>query len=108
MLEGNPIVFVGKIYILPTGKESLLIYSTSDIDKGGYTYDRIVNENLISALGNDSVIYVKANTWKGTGYYLVKHNKGEKVVAVKEIDSLNFSRNSERRHFKYSYQSKSN
>ena len=104
MFEEKPSNFVGKIYVLNSDGYTYLIYSDSDLDKGGYIYSRIVNENLVNALGNDSVILIKTKIQNNFNYYLVRHAGGNKVISVNNIDSLGFLKYVQGKIFKYSYQ----
>ena len=103
MLEEDPTVFVGKIYVQHSQGYTFLIYTTSDVGKGGYTCERIVNENVALALGNDSIIYVKSTAANVTRFYSIKHAKGEKVLGVKDTDSINFSLSTKGKKFEYVY-----
>lgn len=103
MLEDNPTVFVGKIYLQHSRGDTYLIYTKSDISKGGYMYDVIVKENVVLALGNDSVIYVKTEIANATRFYMIKHNKGETLLDVKDMDSLNFIKSIKGKEIEYMY-----
>jgi hypothetical protein len=63
----------------------------------------LINENVVLALGNDSVIYVKSTAPNATRFYSIKHDKGEKVLNVKDTDSFYFSISTKGKKFEYVY-----
>jgi hypothetical protein len=100
----RPVPFVGNLYIWsPDGgnRKSLDL----KIGEGSYSVIDIGGTVLI-ALGNNSLIYIKADSEEDQAYHLIKHERGEKIISNKVIDSVDFIKFEKSNNFKYKYYSK--
>jgi len=103
-LNDSPIHLVGKTYLWSEGggNRKSLYYKT-----GESTYSGIdVSGTVTTALANDSLIYVKCGFQQFPAWHLIKHESGEKIISLKNIDSADFIKFEKGKTFKYSYYSK--
>jgi hypothetical protein len=100
----SPVHLVGKTYLLSLdgGNRKSLYYKTGE---GEYSMVD-ASGTVTTALANDSLIYLKCDLQPNPAWHLVKHEKGEKIFSIKNIDSLDFARFERSGDFKYSYYSK--
>lgn len=100
----TPIPLVGKTYLLSLdgGNRKSLYYKTGEgkfsmVDASG---------TVTTALANDSLIYLKCDQQAVPQWHLITHEMGEKVMTIKNIDSIDFVKFEESKAYKYSYYSK--
>jgi hypothetical protein len=100
----TPIQLVGKTYLLSLdgGNRKSLYYKTGEgefsmIDASG---------TVTTALANDSLIYLKCDQQPNPQWHVITHEKGEKIMTINNIDSIDFVKFEAGRAFTYSYYSK--
>jgi hypothetical protein len=100
----RPQKFVGKFYFwnMDNGSQKSLYLKIGEsnfslIDLSG---------TVSTALGNDSLIDVKCDWQFNPDYHLIRHDSGEKIISVQNIDSQGFTKFEKEKKFKYSYYSK--
>ena len=91
MLDKSPEKFMGNIYIRTSSnrQDKFLVYGRN-YDKDG-SYTTIINEPILAAFGDSSIICVKSSFLDGINYYLVSHSKGDTVQSIQKIDSLQYT-----------------
>ena len=100
----TPVKLVGKTYLLNMdgGNRKSLYYKT-----GEGTFSMVdASGTVTTALANDSLIYLKCDFQANPAWHLIKHEFGEKIMSIKNIDSTEFIKFEESKTFKYSYYSK--
>lgn len=100
----TPIKLVGKTYLLSMdgGNRKSLYYKT-----GEGTFSMVdASGTVTTALANDSLIYLKCDFQANPAWHLIKHELGEKIMSIKNIDSTEFIKFEGSKTFKYSYYSK--
>ena len=100
----TPIKLVGKTYLLSMdgGNIKSLYYKTGE---GSYSMVDASGPVTI-ALANDSLIYLKCDFQAKPAWHLIKHELGEKIMSIKNIDSTEFIQFEKSKTFKYTYYSK--
>lgn len=101
MFDESPKVFTNKIFLHESTGGQYLIFA-ENYEKDGI-YNFVLGEPVLEAMGNDSIIYVKSNFKEEAHYHTIKHNKGEKILAIKVIDSLSYTRLIGGKNFKFLY-----
>ena len=100
----TPIQLVGKTYLLSMdgGNRKSLYYKT-----GEGTFSMVdASGTVTTALANDSLIYLKCDQQPVPQWHLVTHVKGEKIMTIKNIDSLEFIQFEKSKGYNYSYYSR--
>lgn len=100
MFADEPKFIVGKICVWSSAgsKEKCLM-----IETGKNTFSYIFNEIVFDVKANDSIMCVKNHYEDEYRYYLLRHDKGNKVLNIDTIDSLKFYRIVHLNKFTYSY-----
>ncbi len=100
----TPIQLVGKTYLLSMdgGNRKSLYYKTGEgefsmVDASG---------SVTTALANDSLIFLKCDQQPVPQWHLITHEKGEKIMTIKNIDSIEFTQFEKNKGYKYSYYSR--
>lgn len=103
MFDKAPEKFIGNIYMRtsPGSTDNFLIYG-ENYHKNG-TYTSIINEPVLAALGNDSVIYIKSRFLNAANYYLITHDREGVLLKVNAIDSIKYQKSTEGKKFKYTF-----
>lgn len=100
----TPVKLVGKTYLLSMdgGNLKSLYYKT-----GERSYSMVdASGPVTTALANDSLIYLKCGFQATPAWHLIKHEFGEKIMSIKNIDSTEFIQFEKSKTFKYTYFSK--
>lgn len=102
MHKKDPKKFVGEIFLRRglDNKNDYLVYNY----KNGISVT-IINDPLLSANGNDTVIYLKTEFMDTFKYYKLTHDSGKVVISLNTIDSSNYVNKIREKHFKYSFSS---
>jgi hypothetical protein len=92
MLDKSSEKFMGNIYIRtsPNGKDKFLVYGRNYTQDG--LYKPIIEDPILVAYGDSSIICAKSSFLDGINYYLVSHFKGDTIIDIKKIDSLYYSK----------------
>jgi len=90
MLDKSPQKIVGEIYLKTSEDEKYLIYGKNYSEDGIYGW--VIDEPIVSLVGNDSLIYIKSNFLDKTKYYIVYHLEGKIIVKVTAIDSIKYTK----------------
>jgi len=99
--DKSPDNFIGEIYLKTSVNSKYLIYGEKYSKDGFYSF--LLNEPVQSAMGNDSVIYVKCISEGASKYYIINHFEGKKILKTIDIDSLNYINRVANEKFKYTY-----
>lgn len=100
----QPIQLIGNLYTwsMEGSNRKSLYLKTSES-----TYSILDIGGTISvALGNDSLIYIKSGAEQYFNHLKIMHQSGQKIINIKNIDSVDFIKFEQSGNFKYSYYSK--
>ncbi len=95
---------VGKAYLwsMDGSNRKSLYYKT-----GESSYSMVdASGTVTTALANDSLIYLKCDLQEIPAWHLIKHEAGEKIMSIKNIDSTEFIQFEKSKTYKYTYYSK--
>jgi hypothetical protein len=104
--NAEPEVFLGKIYLKPySGDKSkkMLSYIESYTKGDAYFSTPLVSMPISQADGNDSSIYVRSSYMDSSYFTKIRHLKGQSIIQVSEIDSLNYTTALQKTKFEYHY-----
>jgi hypothetical protein len=103
MFDKAPEKFVGNVYVRtsPNNGEAFFMYG-KDYKRNG-TYTLVINEPLLAAVGNDSIIYLKTQFMSIINYYFIKHKEGKTLSKTVTIDSIQYNGLTKGVEFKYKY-----
>lgn len=96
-----PEKFVGDVYIRTStyNGEAFFMYGKDFMNNG--TSSLVINEPLLTAVGNDSIFYLKTQFMRTINYYSLKHIAGKNLSKTVTIDSTQFYSLTKDVEFKY-------